>query len=290
MPPGPTVGALLASGTAALTAAGVGFPEYDARVLLAHVLDCRLNDLLLRRECALAAEESAVFWHLVGLRQERLPLQYVTGNTVFCGLTLRCDARALVPRAETELLAEAMAEELSERRLPADALVVDVGCGSGAIALALAHFLPQVQVLATDVSPAAVELTAENASLLGLGDRIQTALGAYLEPVFALGLSERVVAVVNNPPYVKPAEVPYLDSETLTEPRIAVQSGSEDGLLEYRELARQATALPHLELLGVEVGYDQASLVREVLRALGSVRTLKDYCGLERHVIVHVTQ
>jgi release factor glutamine methyltransferase len=266
----------------------VDSPDNDARVLLAHVLDCSLNDVLLRsRECP-ATEQAAAYQHLLDLRASRMPLQYVTGNTVFCGLTLRTDRRALVPRQETELLAEAVAKHLGTLPLPADAIVVDVGCGSGAIALALAHWLPDARVLATDISPAALELAMGNARLLGLAERVEFALGDCLEPVLRLGLAQRVVAVVNNPPYVKPEEMPLLDPETLAEPRVAVQSRSEDGLLEYRQLAREARALPNLRLLGVEVGFGQAEGVRAILGELGSMETLLDYCDIERHVIVRV--
>lgn len=289
MRPSPTAGELLTAGVASLHAAAVDFPEVDARVLLAHVLDWQLNDVLLRGDQAVTAEQAAAYGHLVTLRATRRPLQYVTGNTVFCGLTLRCDERALVPRQETELLAEALAERLRDETLPADALVVDVGCGTGALALALAHALPAVSVLATDISPAALSLAAENAGLTGLIERVGFAEGAYLEPVMRLGLANRVVAVVNNPPYVRPEEIPLLDAETLAEPRVAVQSGSEDGLLEYRELAAQARQLPALRWVGVEVGYGQAEGVRSILGALGGIETILDYCDIERHVIVHVS-
>lgn len=288
MPPGPTLGMLLAEGTAALAAAGVDAAPQQARLLLAHVVDRRPNDLLLYRQVEADASAVAAYWQLVALRCERRPLEYVTGSTEFCGLPLRCDSRALIPRPETELLVEAMAAELAEVDLAEDARVVDVGCGSGAIALALAHLRPGLRLLATDVSAAALALTRENAARLGLGGRVEVALGAYLEPVFALGSAERVVAVVSNPPYVRPEEMARLAPEVLAEPHLALQSRSADGLGEYRELAQQAARLPHLRWLGVEVGYGQAAAVREILRPLGHLRTLSDYGGIERHVMVRV--
>ncbi|NPV48642.1 MAG: peptide chain release factor N(5)-glutamine methyltransferase [Armatimonadetes bacterium] len=283
-----SVAAALRAGTERLRSAGVDSPEVDARVLLAHVLGCGLNDVFLRSAQELAATEEPAWWHLLELRASRMPLQYVTRTVAFCGLMLRCDDRALIPRQETELLAEAIADRLRRLRLPEDSVVVDVGCGGGAIALALAQWLPHVGVLASDVSPEALQLATENAGRLGLTERVRFARGPYLEPVFQLGLEKRVVAVVNNPPYVKPEEIPLLDPETLAEPRLAVESCSEDGLEEYRELARQAAHLPNLRLLGVEVGFGQAGSVREILGRFGETDTILDYCDIERHVIVHV--
>lgn len=288
MGPPLTLGAALEAGAARLRAAGVDSPAVDARVLLAHVLDCSLNEVFLRRADELTGAEEQAWWHLLELRAARMPLQYVTRTTAFCGLMLRCDDRALIPRQETELLAEAMADRLRQLTLPRDSVVVDVGCGGGAIALTLAQWLPHLVVVASDVSPEALALARENAHRLGLTEHVQFALGPYLEPIFALGLEQRVVAVVNNPPYVKPDEIPLLDPETLAEPRLAVQSCSADGLQEYRELARQAARLPNLMLLGVEVGFGQAASVREVLGGLGATETILDYCDIERHLIVYV--
>lgn len=288
MAPPATVGAALGAGEDVLRAAGVDSPEADSRVLLSHVLGCKLNDVLLRSSQELTASDERCWSHLLSLRASRMPLQYVVGSAVFCGLNLRCDRRALIPRQETELLAEAVAERLRQLAPPPGSIVVDVGCGCGAIALALAHWLPEMCVLASDISPGALGLATENARLLGLAGRVRFAAGPYLQPVFDLGLADRVVAVVNNPPYVKPDEMPLLDPETLAEPREAVQSSSEDGLEEYRVLARQAALLPHLRLLGVEVGYGQAKGVRRVLAPLGEAQTILDYCDIERHVIVDV--
>lgn len=287
MPAG-TIGALLREGAAVLSKAGVEAPEHDAKVLLAHVLDLRLGEVLLRTPGRPDAEQVQTYRHLVALRSGRLPLQYVTRNTFFGDLELRVDDRALIPRMETEQLVEAVVTRLQALSPGAHDYVVDVGCGSGAIGLSLASQLPELQVVMTDVSQAALDLTAENATRLGLTERTILLQGPYLEPLWQGGLANGVVAVICNPPYVRPDEMPLLDPEVHAEPLVALQSPAADGLEAYRVLAAEAPRLPRLRLLAFEVGFEQAPEVVKLVESFGEVEVLPDYAEIERMVIVHV--
>lgn len=284
----PSLAEALQEATDELHRAGLERPEYDARVLVAHVLNCGLNDVFLRSAVTLNPEEQSSLDHLTRLRAQRLPLQHVTGDVWFRGLHLRCDRRALIPRDETEQLVTAVLDRLPALDLrPAD-LLVDVGCGSGAIALALAAGWTPQQVLATDISPAALQLAAENLERTGLQQRVTLLQGDYLEPVLQGPLARQVAVVVSNPPYIRPADLPTLEPELVYEPALALRAPSEDGLGAYRTLAAQAAQLSRLRLLACEVGHDQAREVAALWRPLGEVEILLDYAGVERFVIAHV--
>ena len=283
-----TLGALYLEGAASLAAAGVKSPEHDARALLAHVLHVRLNDVLLRAAEPAELLTECVYEHLLVLRRRRMPLQYVTHNTFFHGLELRTDERALIPRQETEQLVEAVIERLVVLDLPAGSLVADVGCGSGAIGLALAQRFPELRFVLTDLSGPAVELAGENAERLGLQDRVTLLEGSYLEPLRQAGLMDEVVVLVCNPPYVRPNEVSMLDPEVLAEPRMALTASAADGLEGHRTLAAEASGLTALRLLACEVGYAQEEDVANLMAPLGRVEILPDFQGIERVVIVYV--
>ena len=199
-----------------LAARGVPDPQIDAEWLFAKVLGCSRAELAVARSRVLTPEEDEEAAALVGRRAAREPLAYVLGEWGFRRLTLRTDPRALVPRPETEALVERCLELLADRPEP---LVLDVGVGSGAIALALADEHRGARVRGIDLSAEALSLAGENARRTGLADRVVFALGdavAGLPP----GPFDLVVA---NPPYVEPDEVEGLEPEVRDwEPRAAL--------------------------------------------------------------------
>jgi len=283
-----TIGALYKEGAALLAAAGVREAEHDARELLAHVLGCRPNDILLRAGEAADPLTERLADHLFSLRARRMPLRYVTRTAHFGGLEFRSDDRALVPRQETELLLDAVLERLPALRLSPEALLADVGCGTGAIGLTLATRTPGLNVVLTDLSPAAAELARENAVRLGLQDRARVLVGSYLEPLLEAGLQDRLAVIVCNPPYVRPNEISMLEPEVLAEPRVAVESPEADGMTGYRVIAAGLGAFPNVRLLAFEVGFAQEEDVADMFRPLGRVEILPDLAGIERVVIAHV--
>ena len=285
-----TFGALLQEGAAVLCEAGVSAPEHDAKALLAHLLGGKLNDVLLRADEPADLELVRSYWHLIALRARRMPLAYVTRSTEFCGLALKVDDRALVPRPETEELAEAVAERLWRLEPGLEDYGGDVGCGSGAMGLGLALQGPPMQVVMTDVSQEALHLAAENATRLGVTDRVILLQGPYLQPIWQGGLEHGVVAVVSNPPYVRPEEMATLEPEVLAEPRMALESTAADGLEAYRIIIDEAKQLPRVRLLAFEVGHEQAREVAKMLAGLGEVEILEDFAGIERMVMLYVNR
>jgi release factor glutamine methyltransferase len=264
----------------ALVAAGVDEPRLDAELLLGEAMG--------RGRAALVAEPGAEvppaaarqFGEFVRRRLRREPVAYIVGRKGFRRLELAVDPRVLVPRPETELLVE-LALELRPVR------VLDVGTGSGAIALAVADELPEAEVTATDTSPTALEVARGNAERLGLAERVRFVEGT-------LPNSERGWdLVLANLPYVAEREWSSLQPEvTKYEPRSALLAGP-DGLDAYRALIPECS--PRLSryaeqmrgALAVEVGEGQASAVAELMRrgGLDEVETRRDLAGIERVVV-----
>jgi release factor glutamine methyltransferase len=264
----------------ALAAAGVEDPRLDAEVLLAAATGSTRAALVADAGAEVPAAAARRFGEMVRRRLRREPVAYVLGRKGFRNLDLAVDRRVLVPRPETELLVE-LALELE----PASAL--DVGTGSGAIALAVADELPGCAVTATDTSPAALEVARANAERLGLADRVRFREGTLPE-------GESFDLVLANLPYVAERDWPALQPEvTRWEPREALLAGP-DGLDAYRSLLTRLRDLPLTRMapqrkvtLAVEVGEGQAEAVAELMReaGFGAIEARRDLAGIERVVV-----
>ncbi len=268
-----TLGEALRGAAAELERQGVDSPRLDAELLIAHALGLSRLELFTHDERALTADEGARVRALVARRSRREPLAYVLGEWGFRQLTLRTDARALVPRPETELVVERALALLADVAAPR---VVDVGTGSGAIALAIAHARPDARVTATDVSSDALELARENADRLGL------AVG-LVETALLEGLAGPFDLVVSNPPYVDVAELPGLEPEVRDwEPRVAlVADGQTDGLVEAAKAVLRDGGGLVLET-HAQHGGDVAALLRKA--GYAEVTITSDLAGHERVV------
>ena len=251
----------------ALAAAqALGLDRLDARWLLGHVLGQTSAWLLAHDDQPLAAGTALAYATLCQRRAAGEPLAYLTGHAGFHGLQLQVTPDVLVPRPDTETLVD-WALDL----LPAPPLVpgqtpqvLDLGTGSGAIALAVAHHRPGVQVTATDLSPAALAVAQSNAGALGLGSRLRWAQGAWWQ---ALPASASFDLVLSNPPYIA-GDDPHLPA-LRHEPRLALTPGG-DGLDALRAIVAGAPA--HLRPGGwllLEHGWDQAADVAALLAAAG---------------------
>jgi release factor glutamine methyltransferase len=248
---------------------GIETARADAEWIVAHVLGVTRSELVARDG---DVDDSAV-WPLVERRALREPLAYVLGEWGFRRLTLRCDARALVPRPETEMVVERCLELMRDVERPR---LLDVGTGTGAIALALADELEGAQIVATDASADALELACENAQRTGLRvDFVHADLRDGLPPgPFDL--------VVSNPPYVRPGEIDSLEPEVRDwEPREALV---DDGQTEVLARAALDVLQPGATLV-LEVHAERASEVSAMLEALGyDARITLDLAGRERVV------
>ena len=268
-----TVREALAEGAASLERAACPSPEVDAEWLLAHVLGVRRSELLIR-EPELSSDELDRFRVLVARRASREPLAYILGEWGFRRLALVVDPRVLIPRPETESVVERCLELLRDVEAPT---VLEIGVGSGAIALAIADEQPDAQIVATDVSSAALEVAEENRRRASLNGRVRFVNGDLLA-----GEKGPFHLVVSNPPYVASAELDALEPELRTEPREALIG--EGG---HEAVARAAleTLVPGGAIV-LEVGDGQAGDVAARLRELGfrEVRISEDLAGRERVV------
>jgi release factor glutamine methyltransferase len=260
---------------------GVPTPRLDAEVLLGHVLGVERLQLYLMFDRPLAADELERLRPLVRRRGQREPVAWIVGHKGFHALDLQVGPGVLVPRPDTETLVEAATAWI---RADGDdpVFVADVGCGSGAVGLALAHALPAVRVYAIDRMPAPVATTRTNVAALGLGDRVAVLAGDLLEPVPP---HRPLDWVVSNPPYVPTADIDALEPEVSRhEPREALDGGP-DGLDVVRRLVAAARPRVRRGLL-LEIGHDQADRVEAILTRAGftEVTTWRDLGGHRRVV------
>jgi len=273
-----TVRELLGPAREYLEGKGVPSPRLDAEYLLAHVLSVKRLDLYLDHDRPLEPAEVDRLRELVRRRGKREPLAYVLGSWSFYGLELHCDARALVPRPETEVLVERCLALLEGQEHPA---IVDVGTGTGAIALALAARVPGAAVTAVDLSPGALALAAENAAANDLEGRVELLEGDLLQPV----AGRQFDLVGSNPPYVAAGE--DVDPEVADyEPALAVYAEHGGRAILERLAADAPGVLRAGGYLAAEVGEGQAPWFAEHLGSLGyrGARITPDLRGIERVV------
>lgn len=240
---------------------GVDNPRLNAEQLFAHVLGCKRLDLYLQFERPLEAELLDRLRPLVARRARREPLQYILGEWTFGDLTLATDSRALIPRPETEELVGATVELLGAGT---PKRILDLGTGSGAIALALAAKYPDAEVVGVDASATALELAAANARRTGLEERVQLAQSDWLSAV-----DEQFDLIISNPPYLTEAEWTEAEPEVRDyEPKDALVAPDE-GMAALKEIIQQAAtrylARATHSLLALETGIAQ----HQALRAWG---------------------
>jgi release factor glutamine methyltransferase len=268
-----------------LAAKGIDEPRLNAELLLSGALGVKRLDLYLQFDRPLAEEEIAVFRARLLRRARREPLQYIAGYADFREIRLRVDRRVLIPRPETELLVGEVLRWAASRESPS---VLDIGTGSGAIALSLAVEGRFSRIVATDVSGEALSLARENREQIAPEQPVELRVGSLFEPV----AGERFDVIVSNPPYIGERERGDLAPEVRDwEPEPALFSGPE-GLDVIAALV--AGAAGHLSpggLLALEIGAGQGAAVVELIRATGNFQApevRKDLAGRERMVIAEL--
>lgn len=258
----------------------------NAEHLLAHVLGRKRIELYLEFDRILSEAELMPLRELVRRRGEGEPLQHLLGTVEFCGKMFVCDKRAMVPRPETEELVELVIAECGKRQ-PApdgkgDLKILDVGTGSGVIALALAAALPEAKIKAIDVSEDALALARENAVRLDLAQRVEFSLGNLVE-----GFSERFDVIVANLPYIAMPDRDSLSREVRHDPEIALFGGETGDELIQKLIAQAAERLRPGGLLALEVGAGQSDAVMEALaqKKYKDTEAKNDYSGTPRFVL-----
>ena len=286
MPELKTVGALVAWARQSLVQAGIRNGAQEAMWLLEHALGLRRHQLVSESEQVVGSDDCARAESMIARRVAREPLQYLLGTQEFCGLEFTVNPAVLIPRPETELL---IRHVVAYAQAVSDATIVDVGTGSGCVAITLATCLPGRRVMAIDRSPEALAVARRNAMRHAVCDRIEWLEGDLLAP-----LSERIAArsvhvIVSNPPYISQADWAGLEPEVrVFEPHMALIGGEQGTEFHERLLRESRELLVPGGLLVMEIGAGQAAAVRRLAGQIGGYATLEvaeDAAGIERVVM-----
>lgn len=240
-------------------------PRLQAELLLAHLLQRPRMQLYLNFELALTPAQVEGLREMVKRRGQREPLQHILGTTSFCGLEIAVNRQVLIPRPETELLAERGWAFLQQRSTlnPQSSTALDFGTGSGCLAIALAHHCLAAEVQAIDLSPQALAVAEQNAARHGLAGRIRFLQG---DGFAAVPAGAQFDLIISNPPYIPSAEIPALQAEVRDYDPVGALDGGPDGLDYYRRLAGEAA--PFLKSGGrlmLEIGHGQAPTAGDIL-------------------------
>lgn len=282
-----TLSSLLAAVRQTLRSYGVINPDVEAETIIAHVLGLKRTEIYLEPGRQVDPGDHVRILEIVGERERRFPLQYLLGEVEFMGLPLRMRQGVFIPRPETEILVET----LIARAAGAGAVrnILDVGTGSGAIAVALAKYLKPQMVVALDVSREAAELTQTNARLNGVARVVAPVVGDGLAPIRSAGEARAVFdLVVTNPPYVETAEIDRLQPEVRDyEPRLALDGGA-DGLA---FIAGVLPGIPSIlrkgSIVAFEIGATQAEAVSGLFGRAGlrEIEVVRDLAGRDRIIL-----
>lgn len=267
-------------GCRTLQAAGIEEAALDARLLLEAVCGTDRNDLLVHGEQPVAPEAEEKYLNWIRQRAEHIPLQQLTGEQGFMGLTFNVNEHVLIPRQDTEILVEEVLKELHDGMR-----VIDMCTGSGCILLSLLHYSNDCEGLGVDLSAEALEVAGRNVLKVLTPEKAEHA--HFLQSDLFEKVEGKFEIIVSNPPYIASAEVEKLMPEVRDhEPRMALD-GTEDGLYFYRRIIEEAGKhLVSSGMLFFEIGYDQGQAVSELMRTEGycEVQVVQDYAGLDRVV------
>lgn len=268
-------------GCRTLQAAGIEEAALDARLLLEAVCGTDRNDLLVHGEQPVAPEAEEKYLNWIRQRAEHIPLQQLTGEQGFMGLTFSVNEHVLIPRQDTEILMEEVLKELHDGMR-----VLDMCTGSGCILLSLLHYSNDCEGLGVDLSAEALEVAGRNVLKVLTPEKAEHA--HFLQSDLFEKVEGKFEIIVSNPPYIASAEVEKLMPEVRDhEPRMALD-GTEDGLYFYRRIIEEAGKhLVSSGMLFFEIGYDQGQAVSELMRTEGycEVQVVQDYAGLDRVVL-----
>jgi release factor glutamine methyltransferase len=271
-----TVLDVLQSTTAYFKKRGIENPRLNAEHLLAHSLGRKRLDVYLEFERDLAEPELAPLRELVRRRGQNEPLQHLLGTVEFCGNIFLCDKRALVPRPETEEFVEFLGPEIRGQK--SEVRIIDVGTGSGVIALSLAAKFPDAEIIATDISDDALLLARENAV------RLETARVQFLKSDLLENVDGKFDLIVANLPYISRHDRDQLAPEVLRDPEVALFAGEKGDEIIRRLIETAPSHLSRKGLLALEIGLGQEPALIDLLRDknYGDIEAKNDYSGRTR--------
>jgi release factor glutamine methyltransferase len=283
---GRTIDSLLKEVRGQLQAAGIESADQEARWLVEHAVGLSALQQVVERGRLLSEHDVVMVKSIVARRIQREPLQYILGTQEFCGLEFEVNSTVLIPRPETELLVCETVRRLSGVPHPT---VIDVGTGSGCLAVTLARSVPEAKLLAIDLSARALETAKRNAQRYTLKTMITWLQGDLLAPLTGLGFEAAVTAIVSNPPYIREGDWAQLQLEVNRyEPRTALIAGPRGTELHERLLNEAIPYLTYGGLLIMELGLGQSAEVQALLwdnPAYTSVEIVSDDAGIDRVII-----
>jgi release factor glutamine methyltransferase len=248
----------------------------ESELLFTQVLDCDRLTLYLNKDKRLTSHQSRSISSSFKRRIKGEPLQYILGKTEFRGLEFKVNKNVLIPRPETEILVEAAIKYAKNKK------ILDLGTGSGCIAVSIAKELSGIDLTAVDISKDALAIAKENAKLNGVKVR-------FLRSNFFKGLSEKYDIIVSNPPYIPCAEIKSLQPELKYEPLIALDGGC-DGLASYRKIIQEAPDYLKADgMLIMEMGFNQRKPIEGIVseaKSFNIIEVIKDYNNIDRVIVV----
>jgi len=285
-----TFGEVLEIGIRRLQEAKIADAKRDAESLLLFLMHEDRKFLFLHRNDGTDEYQTDAYFELIDRRAAGEPLQYIVGSQEFMGLTFDVNESVLIPRQDTETLVELALEKAKEKKRSLS--VLDMCCGSGAIAVSMAHFLPKAKVTACDISTDALETAKKNAEKNGLGGRIdfrESDLFYVKKRKKIIQMKETFDMILSNPPYIPTDVIATLQTEIKDHEPMTALDGGDDGLAFYRRISAEAPQnLKAGGFLILEIGSDQAEAVSELLDEAGvydEVEVHKDLAGLDRVII-----
>ncbi|HWQ80115.1 MAG TPA: peptide chain release factor N(5)-glutamine methyltransferase [Anaerovoracaceae bacterium] len=284
---------LLQIGESALNKAGCMDPRIDAELLMMHLMKIDKRQLFIKSPNLLDEKTCEEYFRLVDIRTGGMPVQYITGEQEFMGITFKVNENVLIPRQDTETLVEEairMIKELAGRKKASRGgwQALDLCCGSGAIGISLCKLVKDMKVTASDISGKAVDIAAENARNAGVAKLMKFMEGDLFRPLRKGIRGAKFHLILCNPPYIKRDVIPTLQREIVEHEPLAALDGGVDGLDFYRRIVAEASDYLRPEgLLFLETGYDQSGAVCALIEDTGlfeDIAVIKDLAGYDRVV------
>ena len=254
-------------------------PVFEAHLILREILNLTPIDLVLKGDMEVLAEKENLIKDAIKRRISHEPLQYILKSQEFMGLSFYVDENVLVPRQDTEVLVETILEKMKNKPFSA----LDIGTGSGCIALTLAHYNKNALVRGIDISPGAIKVSKKNAKDLKLEEKVTF----EKQDVFKLDAYGKYDVIVSNPPYIETDVIKTLSKDVKDFEPLRALDGGEDGLEFYRHIVKiSPRLLTKSGILAFEVGHTQAESVKKLMENdFSKIEIIKDLCGIERVVL-----
>lgn len=264
-------------------------PLLEAQLILSYILGVDKVYLYTYKDKMVSESDASKYFQLVNKRKQGYPLQYIVGKQEFMGIDFYVGEGVLVPRPDTEILVESVIN-WAEKYIDNNEIIriIDIGTGSGAVAVSLAYYIKKAIVYTVDISKIALKFAEKNRNKLNLNERVVLLNGDMFEPLEGLNLKGKIDIVVSNPPYIPTDDIPFLQKEVSIFEPITALDGGKDGLYFYRKIIPKAKEyLISGGFLALEIGYDQGEKVKKLIsneKSFENISILKDLSGHDRVV------